>query len=71
MFQRLLCGVLAGLTCVGVITLDGKSQSRFDRLLLTRSTMGVWLTNSPSPLYYDHQRIGVAMDELQRVGLLA
>jgi uncharacterized lipoprotein YddW (UPF0748 family) len=30
--------------------------------------MGVWLTNSPSPLYYDHQRIGVAMDELQRAG---
>ena len=68
MFQGLLNGVLAGLACVGVFTLNGKSQSRLDRLLRMRSTMGVWLTNSPSPLYYDRQRIGVAMDELQRAG---
>ena len=68
MFQRLLCGVLAGLTSVGAFTLDAQSQSSLDRLLRTNTTMGVWLTNSPSPLYYDHRRITVAMDELQQAG---
>ena len=68
MFQRLLCGVLAGLSTFGVLTLDAQSQSSLDRLLRTKTTMGVWLTNSPSPLYYDHRRITVAMDELQQAG---
>ena len=68
MLQRLLCGVLAGLTSFGVFTLNAQSQSRLDRLLRTKTTMGVWLTNSPSPLYYDRRRMAVAMDELQRAG---
>jgi len=30
--------------------------------------MGVWLTNSPSKLYYDRKRISVAMQQLQDAG---
>ena len=30
--------------------------------------MGVWLTNSPSPLYYDRKRIRLAMQQLQEAG---
>ena len=45
-----------------------QAQSRLDRLLRPRSTMGVWLTNSPSKLYYDRERIRVAMDQLQQAG---
>ena len=45
-----------------------QAESRLDRLLRPRSTMGVWLTNSPSKLYYDRARIRAAMDQLQRAG---
>lgn len=31
-------------------------------------TQGVWLTNSPSPLYYDRARIREAMEQLQAAG---
>jgi len=68
MVQRLLWCCLAGVTSLGLFTSAGQSQSRLDRLLRTRSTMGVWLTNSPSPLYYDRRRIRDAMGELQRAG---
>ena len=44
------------------------AESRLDRLLRNRSTMGVWLTNSPSPLYYDRKRISAAMQQLQDAG---
>ena len=44
------------------------AESRLDRLLRNRSTMGVWLTNSPSQLYYDRTRISAAMQQLQDAG---
>ena len=44
------------------------AESRLERLPRSRSTMGVWLTNSPSPLYYDRKRIGTAMKQLQAAG---
>ena len=44
------------------------AESRLDRLLRNRSTMGVWLTNSPSKLYYDRKRISAAMQQLQDAG---
>ena len=44
------------------------AESRLHRLLRNRSTMGVWLTNSPSPLYYDRKRISAAMQQLQDAG---
>ncbi len=44
------------------------AESRLDRLLRNRSTMGVWLTNSPSQLYYDRKRITAAMQQLQDAG---
>ena len=42
--------------------------SRLERLLQPRSTMGVWLTNSPSKLYYSRERITAALDQLQQAG---
>nr|WP_186585907.1 family 10 glycosylhydrolase [Synechococcus sp. MEDNS5] len=36
-----------------------------------KRTLGVWLTNSPSPLYYDRTRLLKAMDELQQAGFTA
>ena len=45
-----------------------RAQTRLDTLLKPRQTMGVWLTNSPSKLYYSKQRIRAAMQELQRAG---
>ena len=44
------------------------AESRLGRLLNNRSTMGVWLTNSPSKLYYDRKRIRAAMQQLQEAG---
>jgi len=44
------------------------AQSRLDAALKPRSTLGVWLTNSPSKLYYKRERIKRAMEELQRAG---
>ena len=54
-----------GLLSVLVLTSPVQAQSRLDRLLAPRRPMGVWLTNSPSPLYYDRQRIRLAMEQLQ------
>ena len=45
-----------------------QAESRMERLLKPYSTTGVWLTNSPSTLYYDRARIGEAMKELQVAG---
>ena len=36
-----------------------------------KRTLGVWLTNSPSPLYYDRTTLLQAMDELQQAGFTA
>ncbi len=36
-----------------------------------KRTLGVWLTNSPSPLYYDKTTLLKAMDELQQAGFTA
>ena len=36
-----------------------------------KRTLGVWLTNSPSRLYYDRQRLIRAMDELKAAGFNA
>lgn len=44
------------------------AQSRLERLLKPRLPMGVWLTNSPSKLYYDKKRIGRAMEQLKQAG---
>ncbi|MEC8214411.1 MAG: hypothetical protein VX069_05015, partial [Cyanobacteriota bacterium] len=57
-----------GLLSVLVLTSPVQAQSRLDRLLAPRRPMGVWLTNSPSPLYYDRQRIRLAMEQLQEAG---
>ena len=45
-----------------------QAELRLERLLKPHSTTGVWLTNSPSTLYYDRARIGEAMKELQAAG---
>jgi uncharacterized lipoprotein YddW (UPF0748 family) len=37
----------------------------------SKRTLGVWLTNSPSPLYYDKTTLLKAMDELQQAGFTA
>ncbi len=34
-------------------------------------TLGVWITNSPSPVYYSHARIRQAVEELQAAGFNA
>ena len=57
-----------GLLSVLVLVSPVQAQSRLDRLLTPRRPMGVWLTNSPSPLYYDRQRIRLAMEQLQEAG---
>ena len=44
------------------------SQSRLDNLLRPRKQMGVWLTNSPSRLYYDRRNIRLGMEQLQKAG---
>ena len=36
-----------------------------------RQTQGVWLTNSPSRLYYNRSTLEQAMDELQQTGFTA
>ena len=46
------------------------AESRLDRLLRNRSTMGVWLTNSPSKLYYERTRISTAMQQLQQAPMV-
>ena len=33
-----------------------------------KQVLGVWLTNSPSPLYYDKQKLRTAVDELEKAG---
>jgi uncharacterized lipoprotein YddW (UPF0748 family) len=33
-----------------------------------KESLGVWLTNSPSPLYYDRRRLANAVKELQQAG---
>ena len=33
-----------------------------------KQVLGVWLTNSPSPLYYDKQKLKTAVDELEKAG---
>ncbi len=33
-----------------------------------KQALGVWLTNSPSPLYYDKRNIKQAVDELEQAG---
>ena len=47
----------------------GSASPRLDSALLRqRSDVGVWLTNSPSPLYYSKRSIRSAMERLQRAG---
>jgi len=45
---------------------QGASSSRLPQPLGRR--VGVWLTNSPSPLYYDPQRIEMAVQQLSETG---
>ena len=59
--------LVALLLCCGAAT-PVSAQSRLERLLKPRLPMGVWLTNSPSKLYYDKQRIRLAMQRLQEAG---
>ncbi len=42
-------------------------RSRLASVARTES-LGVWLTNSPSPLYYDRRRLADAVKELQQAG---
>ena len=51
-----------------VLGAAAQAESRMERLPKPLSTTGVWLTNSPSTLYYDRARIGEAMKELQAAG---
>ncbi|MGB1775419.1 MAG: glycoside hydrolase family 10 protein [Synechococcus sp.] len=45
------------------------ASPRLDRVLLNqRSDVGVWLTNSPSRLYYSRRSISSAMERLERAG---
>ena len=43
------------------------SKSRLPRVE-RRKALGVWLTNSPSPLYYDRRNIKQALNELEQAG---
>ena len=43
------------------------SKSRLPRVE-RKQALGVWLTNSPSPLYYDQRNIKQAVDELEQAG---
>ena len=43
------------------------SKSRLPRVE-RKQALGVWLTNSPSPLYYDQRNIKKAIDELEEAG---
>ena len=57
MIRRLLslaAGVLIGMQPFAVL-----AQTR---------RVGVWLTNSPSPLYYDPRRIEMAVEQLDAAG---
>ena len=65
---RPLAGVVLA-TLVAGLPAAGMAESRLDRLLRNRSTMGVWLTNSPSKLYYDRKRIRASMRQLQEAGV--
>ena len=63
-------GIRAGCSLVSALLLTAplQAQSRLDQLLKPRSTTGVWLTNSPSKLYYNKSRIRRAMQQLQDAG---
>ncbi len=64
---RPLAGVVVA-TLIAGLPMSVMAESRLDRLLRPRSTMGVWLTNSPSKLYYNRKRIAAAMQQLQEAG---
>ena len=68
-FRAQVCSGLLSIVWLGLIPpTQAHAQSRLSDLLKPRRTFGVWLTNSPSKLYYDKQRIQTAMEQLQRAG---
>ncbi len=63
----------------GVYKIDNRqnTHSKHTKVLLSKSrlpnvqrklVLGVWLTNSPSPLYYDKKKLIKAVDELEQAG---
>lgn len=66
-FRRSSAGAIAALAMV--MTTTG-AQAGLPSVQ-PRRTLGVWLTNSPSPLYYDKTTLLKAMDELQQAGFTA
>ena len=69
MFRAQVCSGLLSIVWLGLILpTQAQAQSRLSELLKPRRTFGVWLTNSPSKLYYDKRRIRTAMEQLQRAG---
>ncbi|QNI85560.1 hypothetical protein SynPROS71_01775 [Synechococcus sp. PROS-7-1] len=66
-FRRSSAGAIAALALV--MTTTG-AQAGLPSVQPKR-TLGVWLTNSPSPLYYDRTTLLKAMDELQQAGFTA
>ena len=68
---RAFCTAKAvGTAAVAMILTTSVAQAGLPSVQPKR-TLGVWLTNSPSPLYYDKTTLLKAMDELQQAGFTA
>ena len=65
--HRQLRGVLAGLLAVSIHAPVAASPPTVQR----KRTLGVWLTNSPSRLYYNRAEMTRALNELQTAGFNA
>lgn len=65
--HRRLTGVLAGLLAVWM----GAPVAAGLPTVQRKRTLGVWLTNSPSRLYYDRAEMTRALNELQAAGFTA
>ena len=65
--HRQLRGVLAGLLAVSIHAPVAASPATVQR----KRTLGVWLTNSPSRLYYNRAEMTRALNELQNAGFNA
>lgn len=68
---RAFCTAKAvGMAAMAMILTTSVAQAGLPSVQPKR-TLGVWLTNSPSPLYYDKTTLLKAMDELQQAGFTA
>ena len=62
--RKHICGILLSTHCVLSFLLSKSRLPSVER----KQALGVWLTNSPSPLYYDQANIKQAVDELKEAG---